>query len=51
MIPFNVPYLAGMEGAYVADALASRHLAGDGAYTKRATALIEQITDVSTRAL
>jgi dTDP-4-amino-4,6-dideoxygalactose transaminase len=37
-IPFNRPYLTGGEDAYIAQALGSGHLSGDGAFTKRATA-------------
>ena len=40
-IPFNHPTLIGNEAAYVAQALASGHISGDGAFTKRCHALLE----------
>lgn len=46
VIPFNVPFLTGAEGDYLADASRSRRFSGDGPYTRRATALIEEITTV-----
>lgn len=42
MIPFNRPYLAGSEQAYIAEALASRKLSGDGAFTKRCHSFFEK---------
>jgi len=47
VIPFNVPYLTGAEGDYIADALRIRRFSGDGPYTRRATSMIEEITTVS----
>ncbi|HYM09480.1 MAG TPA: dTDP-4-amino-4,6-dideoxygalactose transaminase [Bryobacterales bacterium] len=41
-IPFNRPSLAGREPGYVAEALASSHLCGDGPFTARCHALLEQ---------
>ncbi len=41
-IPFNRPTMVGTEQAYIAEALASGHLSGDGAFTKRCHALLEQ---------
>lgn len=43
-IPFNRPALAGGELEYVREALASRHLSGDGPFTKRCSALLESMT-------
>ena len=40
-IPFNRPYLVGTEGSYIAEAMASRKLAGDGLFTKRCHSLLE----------
>ena len=41
MIPFNKPHLVGTENGYISEALRTRKLSGDGAFTKRAQALIE----------
>jgi dTDP-4-amino-4,6-dideoxygalactose transaminase len=43
-IPFNRPYLTGRESAYIEEAMASRHLAGGGDFTRRCHALLEQQT-------
>lgn len=40
-IPFNRPYLTGKEKEYIEDALYRRELSGDGYYTKKVTALLE----------
>ena len=40
-VPFNHPTLIGNEAAYVAQALASGHISGDGAFTTRCHALLE----------
>jgi dTDP-4-amino-4,6-dideoxygalactose transaminase len=40
-VPFNHPTLIGNEAAYVAQALASGHISGDGDFTKRCHALLE----------
>jgi dTDP-4-amino-4,6-dideoxygalactose transaminase len=40
-IPFNRPYLVGNEASYIAEAMASRKLAGDGFFTKRCHSLLE----------
>lgn len=45
-IPFNRPTVAGREAQYVAEAMASEYLCGDGPFTKRANTLLEQITGV-----
>jgi dTDP-4-amino-4,6-dideoxygalactose transaminase len=42
-IPFNKPTVMGNELAYVADAAARGHLSGDGPYTRKCDALLEQI--------
>src|SRR5574337_1726363 len=44
MIPFNQPYMTGRELEYIAQAHAAGHLAGDGPFTKRCHAWIEQRT-------
>ena len=41
-IPFNRPTSTGAEAAYVAEAIASGHLAGDGAFTRKCQALLER---------
>jgi dTDP-4-amino-4,6-dideoxygalactose transaminase len=43
-IPFNRPYMTGRELAYIAEAHANGHLAGDGAFTKRCHAWLERTT-------
>ena len=43
-IPFNFPALVGTELKYLEAALEARHLSGDGGFTKRCHALLEQIT-------
>lgn len=45
-IPFNRPGLTGNELAYIADAVASGHASGDGAYTRKCHALLEQALNV-----
>jgi dTDP-4-amino-4,6-dideoxygalactose transaminase len=42
-IPFNRPSLAGRELDYLRDAVARGHLSGDGHYTRRCHALLEEI--------
>jgi dTDP-4-amino-4,6-dideoxygalactose transaminase len=42
-IPFNRPALAGRELDYIKDAIASRHIAGDGAFTRRAEAVLQEL--------
>lgn len=42
-IPFNRPWLTGRELAYLHAVLVGRHLCGDGPFTKRCSALLEQI--------
>ncbi|HEX5324296.1 MAG TPA: dTDP-4-amino-4,6-dideoxygalactose transaminase [Capsulimonadaceae bacterium] len=41
-IPFNKPAVAGCEQSYIAQALASGHISGDGAFTKKCHALLER---------
>jgi dTDP-4-amino-4,6-dideoxygalactose transaminase len=43
-IPFNQPYMTGKELWYIAQAHAQRHLSGDGSFTKRCHAWLEQRT-------
>jgi dTDP-4-amino-4,6-dideoxygalactose transaminase len=45
-LAFNRPYLAANTRAYLADALAAAHLAGDGPYTRKCHALLEQVLGV-----
>jgi dTDP-4-amino-4,6-dideoxygalactose transaminase len=44
-IPFNRPNLAGSETRYLTEAIAAGPLAGDGPFTKRATALLKELLD------
>jgi len=41
-IPFNRPYLTGRELEFIEEALESRHLAGDGRFTRRCQSFFEQ---------
>jgi dTDP-4-amino-4,6-dideoxygalactose transaminase len=41
MIPFNKPFMTGRELAYIAQAHANGHLAGNGPFTKRCTSWLE----------
>lgn len=43
-IPFNVPPLKGRESTYLQEALASRHLSGDGPFTRRCHQWLEEHT-------
>jgi dTDP-4-amino-4,6-dideoxygalactose transaminase len=43
-IPFNKPYMTGRELAYIAQAHANGHLAGDGAFTARCSAWLQDRT-------
>jgi dTDP-4-amino-4,6-dideoxygalactose transaminase len=43
-IPFNRPYLTGLELANIREALESRHLSGNGDFTKRCEGLLEKQT-------
>jgi len=42
MIPFNKPYMTGRELEYIRDAVASGKISGDGTFTKRCHAWLEQ---------
>ena len=42
-IPFNKPYAQGNEMAYMSQAIASGHLSGDGAFTKKCHALLKDM--------
>ena len=44
VIPFNKPFMTGKELWYIAQAHAAGHLAGDGAFTKKCNAWLEQRT-------
>ena len=44
MIPFNRPYSTGLEYEYIRQAIASGHISGDGAFTRKCQALLEEIT-------
>ncbi len=41
MIKFNVPYLTGNESKYISEVLQSRHLSGDGIFTKKCDSFFE----------
>ncbi len=43
-IPFNSPALAGNEIPYIVEAVNNRHLSGDGPFTRRCHAWLEQVT-------
>lgn len=45
-IPFNKPCFAGNEQAYIADAMATGHVSGDGSFTKKCNALLESLLSV-----
>ncbi|HEY4722986.1 MAG TPA: aminotransferase class I/II-fold pyridoxal phosphate-dependent enzyme, partial [Anaerolineae bacterium] len=45
-IPFNRPSFEGNEQAYIAQAVASGHISGDGLFTQQCHALLEQILGV-----
>jgi len=42
MIPFNKPFIIGKELEYIADAVQSGHLSGDGKYTKKCSRWMEE---------
>lgn len=46
LIPFNRPGLVGNELRYVADAITRGHTAGDGAYSKKCHAFLEEVLGV-----
>ena len=41
-IPFNRPFIAGSEFEYMRQAIAGMHISGDGVFTKKCAALLEQ---------
>ncbi len=45
-IPFNRPSFEGKEQTYMAEAMANGHISGDGIFTKRCHALLEQLLHV-----
>ena len=45
-VPFNRPSLIGNEFAYMAKALKGMHISGDGEFSKRCHARLEQILSV-----
>lgn len=45
-IPFNRPCLAGSELTYISEAIAAGHASGDGPFTKRCHAILEQTLNV-----
>jgi dTDP-4-amino-4,6-dideoxygalactose transaminase len=46
LIPFNKPSVEGRELDYVRDSIANGHISGDGAFTKRASVMLESILGV-----
>jgi dTDP-4-amino-4,6-dideoxygalactose transaminase len=51
MIPFNKPSVEGRELEYVRQAIDNGHISGDGAFTRRAHAMLEAIFGGQTRVL
>ncbi len=45
-IPFNKPCFAGKEQKYIADAIATGHVSGDGSFTKKCHSLMESLLSV-----
>ncbi|GAA4638802.1 dTDP-4-amino-4,6-dideoxygalactose transaminase [Actinoallomurus vinaceus] len=50
-VPFNRPYVTGREAVYMAEAIARGDLSGDGPLTKRASALVAELTGTSSALL
>ena len=50
MIPFNIPPYVGNEEEYIKEAIASKKICGDGAFTKKCNAFLEEYTG-TTKAL
>lgn len=50
MIPFNIPPYVGKEEEYIKEAIASKKICGDGAFTKKCNAFLEEYTG-TTKAL
>lgn len=44
VVPFNCPAIVGREFEYLRSALESRHISGDGVWTKRAHRILEELT-------
>lgn len=51
MIPFNKPYMTGNELGHIAQAHANGHLSGDGLFTKRCHAWLEETTGATSALL
>jgi len=51
VVPFHQPYAAGAQLRYVTDALNSGHTEGDGPYTRRAAALLSELSGGGTALL
>ena len=47
MIPFNVPPCVGSEEKYIAEAISNHKLCGDGEFTKKCNAKLEEMTGTS----
>jgi len=45
-IPFNKPAYLGTEETYIAEVLKSGHLSGDGTFTRKCHAILEQVLGV-----
>ncbi len=45
-IPFNVPYAPARAHEYMREALANRHISGDGPFSRRAQAVLEELLGV-----
>lgn len=43
-VPFNKPYFSGNEITYIAESIGKAHLSGDGDFTKRCNAFLEELT-------
>jgi len=43
-IPFNRPFVAGKEYAYIQEAISNGHISGDGPFSKRCEALLQEMT-------
>ncbi|MDD5037195.1 MAG: aminotransferase class I/II-fold pyridoxal phosphate-dependent enzyme, partial [Methylococcaceae bacterium] len=51
MIPFNKPFMTGKEIGYIAQAMASHHLSGDGIFTQHCNQWLERNTGCHTALL
>lgn len=43
-VPFNKPYVTGRELGYIDEAIANHHLSGDGPFTKKCHAWLQEHT-------